>query len=348
VQAFEATLQKLAAIVRRAPAVAQPVGFAGELWGHLGGSTGPKGPLSGAVTFGAFPLIEFMKNGKLANEDMKGGETELLQFVVNRIDRSMFSGSLPLEWSGEEAPGFPQPKRLETVAGGLIRIDDVFVVIADKIANTPLWLPLTMEQALAPVIAGRRKSFESRREVYEKHKREFAEWLTQEKRAERRANWQRALPALGAKGPDFLANMEKSEIEIEKAKRETLAPGGSDDRGVQEAERDLREAEGVAAAAGASKGMQACYDQSARTLAARYRVVAGAPPTCVPLVRENPSFFDPARSRSAPQILMVSAFDRCLKKESLAVADQVRGGCTVNRQSMESMDWAAVRAWLNQ
>jgi hypothetical protein len=45
---------------------------------------------------------------------------------------------------------------------------------------------------------------------------------------------------------------------------------------------------------------------------------------------------------------MVSAFDRCLQKESLAVGDKVRGGCTVNRQLMESMDWAAVRAWLNQ
>ena len=43
VQAYQARLQELAAIVKRAPAVAQPVGFAADVWGRLDGY-GPPGP----------------------------------------------------------------------------------------------------------------------------------------------------------------------------------------------------------------------------------------------------------------------------------------------------------------
>src|SRR6185436_9060052 len=35
VQAFEKRLQELAAIVKRAPAVSTPIGFAGEMWGSM-------------------------------------------------------------------------------------------------------------------------------------------------------------------------------------------------------------------------------------------------------------------------------------------------------------------------
>ena len=35
VQAFQARLQELAAIVKRSPAVSTPVGFAAEMWGSL-------------------------------------------------------------------------------------------------------------------------------------------------------------------------------------------------------------------------------------------------------------------------------------------------------------------------
>src|SRR5688572_7311989 len=85
VQAFQARLQELGAIIKRAPAVATPIGFAGEVWGHLDGygpvapgqPPGRAVPLAGALSFGAFPLIEFQRNGRLANEDLKGGETEL-------------------------------------------------------------------------------------------------------------------------------------------------------------------------------------------------------------------------------------------------------------------------------
>lgn len=89
VQAFQARLQELATLVKRAPAITPPVGFAGELWGALSGHDPASGPgravpLAGSLSFGAFPLVEFTRNGRLVNEDLKGGETELLVFQVNR------------------------------------------------------------------------------------------------------------------------------------------------------------------------------------------------------------------------------------------------------------------------
>ena len=357
VQAWQARLQELAAIVRRGSAVAQPVGFAAELWGNLD-SYGPPGksepagtkiPLAGSLSFGAFPLIEFMRNGKLANEDMRGGETQLLHFTLNRIDSGMFSQSMPTEWSGGEAIGFVQPRTRDTVAGVLTRIDDVMVLISDKNRDRPLWAPIILEEAMAPVLAQRRNLLENRRGSLEKQRREFDQWLTPAKRTERQAQWKQTATALGEqKGREFLANMEKSEADIEKHNRAVLAPGGAEERGVQEAERNLREAEGVLAAAPAVNTKAACYDKSASQLAARFRVMEGAPPSCEPLVKTNWAFFDPGRPRTDPQVLMLVGLARCLTAESLAAGDATRGGCTINRKLVESLDWEAVRAWMNR
>src|SRR6185436_7630376 len=71
VQAFQTRLQELAAIIKRAPGVSPPIGFAGELWGSLTshdpltGQAGRAVPLAGALSFGAFPLIEFERGGRL-------------------------------------------------------------------------------------------------------------------------------------------------------------------------------------------------------------------------------------------------------------------------------------------
>src|SRR5262245_57664822 len=73
VQAFNARLQELAAIVKRSPAVSTPIGFAAEMWGSLSSyhSTYPGSPparavpLSGNATFAAFLLFEFEENGRI-------------------------------------------------------------------------------------------------------------------------------------------------------------------------------------------------------------------------------------------------------------------------------------------
>lgn len=349
VQAWQATLQQLAAIVKRAPAVAQPVGFAADVWGNLDGydqgpgePAGKTVPLAGALTFGAFPLVEFMRNGRLMNEDLKGGETELLGFSINHLDGSMFNSTVPAEWSGEAVPGFTEPKAGTPVAG-LPRIDDVLVL---RTNTKPLWLPMPLNEAVAPVIQQRRGRFENRRDTYAKQQAEFAAWLTPAARAARRAEWQSTAKGLGAQGAAFLDNMEKSDVEIEKARRAQLAPGGPDDRGVTEAERELKDAEAVLEKLyPEARTAPACYDASASTLAATFHTVAGAPRSCRPLVKTNWDYFDRSLPRTAPQILMVTGFARCLRPESMANTT-LRGGCAVNRQLVESIDWAAVKGWL--
>ena len=352
VQAFEKRLQELAAIVKRAPAVTPPTGFAGELWGSVNSySTLAAGrpparavPLSGSLTFAAFPLIEFERNGRKMNEDMKGGETETLQFVVNELDISVGT-SKPFEWGSAQLDAFVEPPPGAPVAGHP-RFGTMFIV---KNNPKPLWLPFALGDAVQPVLDDRRASFEQRRDQYAKDVAEFAAWQTPEKRAARRADWQKSAALMPkAAGAAFLANMEKSEPQIEAAKRAQLAVGGPDEQRVREAERDFKEADGIVAALTAdTRSAPACYNSNATRLSERFRAKAGAPEGCRALLRPNWDYFDPKLPRSAPQVVMIAAFTRCLTKESMALTTP-RGGCVINRPLVDSMDWNAVRSWLDR
>jgi hypothetical protein len=350
VQAFQAGLQALAAIVKSAPGVSPPIGFAGELWGSLAGYDNqapgqPPGravPLAGSIGFGAFPLIEFMRGGRLVNEDLKGGETETLQFVVNQLDGSIYGGSRPQGWGAAPLEAFVEPDSGAPVAG-LPRLGDVFVVRKNP---KPLWLPFALADALQPIVVERRTLYESRRDGYAKEVAEFAAWQTPASRAARRAEWQKSAASM-PKGAEFVANMEKSDLQIEAANEARLAPGGPEDKGVREAERDLREVDEILAALSAEERRAlSCYDQRATRLANRFRAHADAPASCRPLVRPNWEYFDAKLPRSAPQVVMIAAFTRCLRPE--AATATTRGGCVVNRSLVETMDWDAVRAWLDR
>jgi hypothetical protein len=45
-------------------------------------------------------------------------------------------------------------------------------------------------------------------------------------------------------------------------------------------------------------------------------------------------------------VVMIAAFTRCLRPE--AATATTRGGCVVNRALVETMNWDAVRAWLDR
>jgi hypothetical protein len=349
VQAFETRLQQLAAIVKRAPAVSPPIGFAGELWGSLnsystleaGRPAGKAVPLAGALTFGAFPLIEFERGGRKVNEDLKGGETELLQFVVNELTVSLGT-SRPGGWGSAPVDAFVEPPGGEPVAG-LTRVGNMFIV---KNNPKPLWVPFPLADALQPVLDDRRAQFEQRRDNYAKQVAEFADWQTPEKRAKRRADWQKSAAAM-PNGAAFVAMMEKTDTQLEAENRIRLAPGGPEDKGVREAERDFKEAEGlVAALTPDTRSAPSCYNDRATQLAERFRRKDGAPAACRPLVEPNWDYFDPKLPRAAPQVVMIAAFTRCLTPESKA--GTLRGGCVINRALVDSLDWNAVRGWLDR
>jgi hypothetical protein len=349
VQAYDKRLQELAAIIKAAPAVATPIGFAAELFGSLdsyrpapGQPAGRAVPLAGHIGFGAFPLIEFMRNGRMVNEDLKGGETELLTFAVNEITGHMYGTPRPQGWGSVDLEAFIEPATGAPVAG-LVRVGDVFVV---KNNPKPLWVPFPIGEALQPILDGRRESFEQRRDNYAKQVAEFAEWQTPAKRAARRAQWQKAAASM-PKGAEFVANMEKSDVEIEAAKKTQLAVGGPEEKGVREAERELKEVEGIVAALSPEqRKAPSCYSQGASRLSEQFRLKDGAPASCRPLVKPNWDYFDPKLPRSAPQVLMIDMFTRCLTPQSMKQTH--RGGCVINRALVDSMDWNAVRAWLDR
>jgi hypothetical protein len=355
VKAFEGRLQELAAIVKRAPAVATPIGFAAELWGSLSGydrdpapgqPPGKAVPLGGVLSFGAFPLIEYQRGGKLVNEDMKGGETELLQFVVNQLDASVYGGSgKPSGWGAASIDAFVEPAAGAALAG-LPRFGDAFIL---KKNPKPLWVPFPIADALAPIVTARREIYESRRDNYAKAVAEFTEWKTPAKRAARRADWKKSAAQMpAAQAAEFLANMEKTDPQLEAANEARLGPGGTDEKEVRAAEREFKEVEGIVAALSpeARRG-PSCYDQRANKLADQFRAVAGAPASCRPLVRPNADYYDPKLPRTAPQVVMLATtFTRCLRPE--VAKSTSRGGCVINRQLVDAMDWDAVRAWLDR
>ena len=148
-------------------------------------------------------------------------------------------------------------------------------------------------------------------------------------------------------GAAFVANMESADVQIEAAKRTQLAPGGPEEKGVREAERDVKEVEAIVAALSTEqRKAPACYNQSASRVAEQFRLKDGAPAACRPLVKPNWDYFDPKLPRSAPQVLMIDSFTRCLTQQSKASIS--RGGCDINRLLINSMDWDAVRAWLDR
>ena len=350
VQAFEARLQEFAAIIKKAPGVTPPTGFAGEIWGNLTGYDARPGrppsrtvPLAGGVTFAAFPLIEYQRNGKTVNEDLKGGETETLQVAVNSIEGYIYGDTIP-EGLGD-ADVFVEPRSGAPIAG-LPRLGDALVVRKNQ---KPLWVAFPIGDALQPIATKRREEYEHRRDVYAKDLAEFTDWKTPAKRAARQADWKKSAASMpAAQGAQFVAMMEKNEPQIEAMKEKELAAGGPADKGVRAAQQEFQEVDVLLTALSPdARKAPSCYDKGASKLADRFRPAAGAPASCRPLVRPNFDYFDAKLPRSAPQVIMITQFaTRCFRPE--VDKSTVRGGCIINRALVDTMDWNAVRAWLDR
>jgi hypothetical protein len=348
VQAFEARLVELGQILRRAPVVAQPVGFVVGTHGYHAGYAAPAPgqpagralPLAGGLGFGAFSLFESVRSGKTVVEE--GIATELLYFEVNQIQASSYGAQKPSEWGPLDTEAFIEPSAGVAVAG-YPRAGDTFII---KKNAKPLWVPFSLGEAEQPVLALRHEELDHRRDAYDKQVAEFAVWQTPAARAARRADWRKSA-AMMPNAAEFLKNMEDSDRGIEAANRERLAPGGAEAKSVASAEREFREAEAaLAALSSGQRAAAACYDTSASALAARFRTVADAPRSCRALVRPNWDYFDAKLPRSVPQVVMLGLFTRCLSAESMKATNP--SGCVINRKLVETLDWDAIRAWLDR
>src|ERR1035437_6232343 len=186
VRAFEATLLELNAIRRAAPGVATPRGYSVETWGNLSGyralvpgqPTGRSLPLAGALTFGAFPIFEYTRAGKMVRED--SGETALFEFQVNELEPWLIGDRRPTEWEGIETDAFLQPLPKGDVAG-IPRFGDIAVL---KKNPASIWVPMTLQASLDLIVTVRETQRQERQQTLANLLANFETWKTPAKRAE--------------------------------------------------------------------------------------------------------------------------------------------------------------------
>jgi hypothetical protein len=281
---FDAQLRTLDAIIRRAPAVAQPVGFSAQTWGHLSGYAQiapgqPKGsdlPLGGGLTFGAFAIFEYERNGKTLRE--VGGETQLMQFVVNDIQPELLGArQRPYEWEGVDTDAFMQPAEAGTVAG-FPRYGN-YIMINKR--QDPLWVPVSLAGALRLVIAAQQKRL------------------------------------------DYL--------------KETRGPA----KVMRDYEQTIAAIEAHIAALPAGERLAPACIGNGTSWQQRFHAAESS--GCTPLVRPNWAFFDRRLPRATPQVLLVNDIARCYEGRQ----SNTPGGCTTNRQLLESLDRQALMDWLH-
>jgi len=341
-KAFEAKLIELSGIARAVPAIGQPVGFTGQIWGSLAGyyqnpgqPAGKQLPLVGSMDFGAFAIYEYERDGKTVRTDK--GETTLVLFVVN--DLQSIRRSRPVEWEQQETDAVLMPAATGAIAGFPLISGNIVVKKNPK----PLTVPLSLEQALQLVLPNRVSALESARNSLAIQQADLAEWQTPAKRAERKKGYREASDLMKDNG-QFAQQMEAEEVEIEAAMKAILEPNGSPAQSVREAEQGLKEVQAMLASLSPAEAAgPGCYDEAGSGLSQRF-LPAGAA-SCVPLVRPNWDYFDPRLPRSAPQLIVVSGYDECLNSRNSTEGKP--WGCAANRKLLEGLDWPAILNWLD-
>ena len=143
------------------------------------------------------------------------------------------------------------------------------------------------------------------------------------------------------KDPAYVDKMMKVEAAQEKSAATLLPPITAAKAIVAKSEQQLAAARATAAGLSAEeKASPACYARDSESLARFRRAPA---PACDPLVRANWKLFDPTLPRSAPQVLVIWNFERCIVPGD---ASPHNGGCAANKRLLESIDKAALLAWL--
>jgi len=351
VKAFETELLALNAILRRAPAVSSPVGFSVETWGHLAGfrpaafapgqPAGAKSPLSGGLTFGAFPIVEYERNGKTIREDT--GETALQMFLVNQIGRGVIDrGNVP-EWGAVDHDAFLQPLPQGEIAN-LPRFGDGLVIARD---GASLWTPLSLRAALEIVAKNRQVDVDSSQQSVDAQTARLAVVRDPAWRANRMKEARQAAATM-PKPDEFLKQIEES-IRVEEANLvKEVSPTGGSGKQLADAKRGLAEVTSwIDALSPAEQTAAACYAARGAALREKFRTAPSA--DCHPLARPNYAYFSTALPRSAPQVVIITPIARCFDtadRHNLEANSPSPAGCRANRALIESLDKAALKAWL--
>jgi hypothetical protein len=350
-KAFEGELLALNAILRRAPGVATPIGFSVETWGYMAGyhvsehapgqPAGAALPIAGGLTFGAFPIFEYERNGKMIRSDT--GETALQTFLVNQIGPGIIGNGKVAEWGPVDTDAFLQPLPRGEVAG-LPRYGDGLVIARDPEA---LWTPLSQRGALDLVVEARRLMVNRHQESVDAYTARLAVVRDPAWRANRLKEAQQASTMM-PNPQAFIKQIEESIGIEETALLTALGPATGSGKDLADAKHALSEVtDWIAGLSPAEQAVPACYAEKGATLRAKFRT--GASADCHPLARPNYGYFNKALPRSAPQVVLITGMTRCFdtaNKYNHEANAPSPAGCRANRALIETLDTAAIRAWL--
>jgi hypothetical protein len=275
-------------------------------------------------------------SGATARRDDRG-ETAQLLFFVNDLSQPMFAtadhGVPEFEALDVDVVRLATPK---PDVFGLPRYGDSLVI---KKSAEPIWTAVAFAEALELVGRGVDQRLIRERDNVARLQAQYDDFTDPAKREARIAQYRKIAPL--QKDPAFMDKMTKAE-DAKLKSAATLLPGITSAKAVvTKSEQELAGVGAMAAGLSAEdKAAPACYASGAQALSRFRRAPA---PACQPLVRPNWKLFNAALPRSAPQVLTIWNFDQCL------VADRTAphvGGCAANKRLLESIDKAALLAWL--
>ena len=346
IKELEAQLLRLNAIIKSTDGITNPIGFSVETVGSLdleparsSSSAGEPAltvrPLPASLNFGAYPVIEY-GSGATAKRDDRG-ETAQLLFFVNQLLQPLFAEmdtSVPefekLDADVARLPA-PQPDVL-----GFSRYGHTLVI---KKSAAPIWAAVTFAETLDLVARAIDARLADERDTVARVQTAYDDMKDPKKREERLAQYRKIAPL--QKDPAYMEKMAKVEAAMEKQADTMLPQIASAKAVVTKSEQDLAGVRTMAAGlSAADKAAPGCYAGGDPVSLSRFR--RGPAPGCDPLVRPNWKLFNPALPRSAPQVLTIAHFEQCLADRAVLHP----GGCAANKRLLESIDKAALLAWL--
>ena len=218
------------------------------------------------------------------------------------------------------------------------------------IARDPaaLWTPLPQRGALDLVVKARQFVVQEFEESMAKFTARLAVVRDPAYRAKRMKEAQEAVALAKMPNPQaFLKQIEES-IGIEEASLvKEIGPATGTGRSLADAKRALSEVtDWIAQLSPADRRRPHATSRRPRRSAPDSR----RPPARLPtLVRPNYGYFNAALPRSAPQVVIITGIKRCFDtadKYNQEANSASPAGCRANRALVETMDKAAIRAWL--
>jgi len=346
VKALEAQLLLLNAIIKKIPGITNPIGFSVETAGTFGLTdtrfSAREGepaltarPLVASMGFGPHPVTEYGSGATAKRSDT--GEVEHLHFFVNDMAQALGSRTVP-EFQEHLDTDVVRLQEQRPDVFGFARYGDSLVI---KKSAAPIWVAVTFAETLALVARSIDGRLTDERDVVARVQKGYDDMKDPKKREERLAQYRKLAPSV--KDPAYLETMTKADAEMEKRADKELLPQIEKAKAVvTKSEQELASVKTMAAGlTAADKAAPACYAIGDKVSLSRFRRVPS--PGCEPLVRGNWKLFNPALPRSAPQLLTIDGFAPCL------IPDRKNphvGGCVAMMRVLESIDKAALLAWL--